>query len=149
MKKLVLATAISIASIAGSVNAADTQSVPVTAKIQGVCKFTAPIATVAFGLIDPSLTSTLSQNLIFNYRCTNKTQATLTLGTITPMSGTTGNTDTIPFTVAPLPAGVIGSGFGAGVAATNVTIAVTTVPAQYQNARVDDYTGSVVVTISP
>lgn len=148
MKKLSIAVAITLSSIVGSVYA-DTQTVPVTASIAGVCKFSGTIATVAFGLIDPSTTGTKTQPLAFAYRCTKGTTASLSLGTITPMAGATAPADSIPFAVAALPAGVLGTGFGTGSTATNVSVLVSILQADYQNVKADAYSGSVVVNIAP
>ena len=148
MKKLALVAAVAFASISGFAYA-DTQTVTVTASIAGVCKFTAAIATVAFGAIDPSTTGTKTQGLGFAYRCTKGTTATLSLGAITAMTSATTPTDTIPFTVGALPAGAIGTGFGTTSTATNVNVPVTIAQADYQNAKADSYSGSVVVSINP
>lgn len=148
MKKLPIAIAITLSSIVGSAYAA-TQTVPVTATIQGVCKFSGTIATVAFGVIDPSTTGVITSPLAFGYNCTKGTTATLTLGTITPMAGATAPIDSIPFTVGTLPAGVLGTGFGTGSTTTSVSVLVSIAQSAYQNVKADTYTGSVVVNIAP
>ena len=148
MKKLSLIAAITLSSIVGSVYA-DIQTVPVQASVIGVCKFTGTIATVVFPAIDPSTTGTKTQPLAFAYRCTKGTTGSLALGTITPMAGTILPVDSIPFSVAALPAGVVGTGFGTGSIATNVSVLVSILQADYQNVKADTYNGSVVVSISP
>lgn len=148
MKKLSIAVALTFVSIVGSSYAA-TQTVPVTASIQGVCKFSGTIATVAFGLIDPSTTGVKTSPLVFGYNCTKGTTATLTSGTPTAMTSSTTPIDTIPFQVGALPGGILGTGFGTGSTTTNVSVPVTIQQIDYQNVKADTYAGSVVITITP
>ena len=147
MKKLSLSAAIVLASVIGSAFA-DTQTVPVTAGIVGVCKFSGTTATVAFGAIDPSSTGTKTQPLPFAYKCTKGTTATISQGLLTSMVGATAPADTIPFTVS-LPSGAVGTGFGTGSTTINASGLVSIIQADYQNVKADSYAGSVLVNIAP
>lgn len=144
MKKLALVTAIALASVSGMASAADTQTVGVTASIQSICKFSGAAATVAFGLINPSVgTVAKSMPLTVPYKCTKGLTPAITTGTIVPLTlAATG--ETMVFTVDGFvtPAG---TGFTAAVNGTsNVNIALTV----WQNASAGDYVGSVVLNIN-
>lgn len=151
MKKLSLITAIILTSIAGSVFAAENQTVSVSANVQERCKFSATIAAVVFTAIDPSTTGAKTAPLSLTYRCTKGTLATaitISAGTPTAMAGTGGNTDTMAFTVGTFTAPTVGLGFAAGAASSSgATLSIA--QAAYQDVKADTYTGSVVVSISP
>ena len=149
MKKLSLAYAIALASIAGSTYALEAQVVPVTASVLGVCKFVGTIWTVSFGPIDPSTTGVKTAPLAFTYRCTKGTSPTsITASAITPMVGALASPDSIPFTVGAFAAGVLGVGFAAGAPSSGgATLSIA--QAAYQDVKADSYTGSVTVTINP
>lgn len=144
MKKLVLITAIALSTIGSFAFAKDQQTVGVTASIQGVCKFSGAAATVAFGLIDPSVAPGIkSMPLTVPYKCTKGITPAITTGTIIPLT-IAGGIEQMAFTVDAI-ATVVATGF---VSPVNGTSNVHIAPAVWQNASAGDYVGSVVLDIN-
>ena len=134
-----------LASTAGFVAAADTQTVQVTASVKQVCKFfNAPIGAIAFGAIDPNVdTGDKTATVTVPFKCTTGFTPTITQGTIVPLKETVTNT-TMAFTVDnfSVPAG---TGFSAAVNATSTARISNTV---YKDAVAGSYAGSIVLNIN-
>ena len=145
--KLVAATLLTCA--AGLAAAAGSQTLAVTASVQGICKFSAASTPLAFGSIDPS--STVNQVMTTNvlYKCTKGTTSagvTATGGLTRTMTGPTA-ADLLGYTLGFTGDTQTGAGFGAG----NLTLVVTgtITPAQFQNVSSGAYSESVTLNITP
>ena len=148
---LKIALAAVLATSAGLTFAAGTQTLAVTANVQGICKFSATSTPLAFGSIDPSLTTDKVVTANVLYKCTNKTAS---LG-VTPATGTNARSmagptlaDTLAYTLAFAGDTQTGSGFGSG---KDLTLVVTgTITAlQYQNVAAGVYSENVTLNITP
>ncbi|MDQ3059426.1 MAG: spore coat protein U domain-containing protein [Pseudomonadota bacterium] len=144
----VLAAAL-LACTAGLATAADTQTLTVSATVIGTCKFSAATNTLAFGNIDPSLTTdkVLAANVI--YKCTKNTASLGIAGTTGAMAMTSG-ANSLPFTLSIAGDTQAGKGFEPG-ATTELTAVVTgtIAVADFQNAAAGAYSKNVSLTISP
>lgn len=130
-------------SLFGAAHAADTQTVPVTATVKQVCKFSGTASTIAFGVIDPNTkTGEAEANVTLPFKCTTGFQAAITVGVITPLKS--GTTNEMAFTVDAFTVPV-GSGFSTPVNATSKAKIAESV---YKAAAAGDYTGSVVLSIN-
>ena len=144
LKTIVVA---SLACAAGLATAAGSTTLAVTASVNGVCKFSAITQPLAFGAIDPSLTTDVTASASVLYKCTNKTTSlgiTAPAGQRTMLSGT----DTLLYTLAITGDKSQGLGFGTGKDLT-ATVNGTITAAQYQNAAVGSYTENVTLNITP
>ena len=135
---------------AGFAAAAGTQSLAVTANVQGICKFSAASTPLAFGSIDPSLTvdKVMTANVL--YKCTKGTVSlgvTATGGLTRTMVGPTA-TDTLGYTLAFASDTQTGTGFGPGKDLTMVVTGTIT-PAQFQNVSSGAYSENVTLNITP
>ena len=147
---LKIAVAASLASSAGLTFAAGSQTLAVTANVQGICKFSAASTPLAFGSIDPSLTTDKVVTANVLYKCTNKTTSsgvTATGGNTRTMVGPT-LADTLAYTLAFAGDTQTGTGFGTN---GNLTLVVTgTITAlQYQNVAAGAYSENVTLNITP
>lgn len=145
-----IALAAILASSAGLTFAAGTQTLAVTANVQGICKFSAASTPLAFGSIDPSLTTDKVVTANVLYKCTNKTPSTgvtATGGNTRSMAGPT-LADTLAYTLAFTGDTQTGLGFGTN---GNLTLVVTgTITAlQYQNVAAGAYSENVTLNILP
>jgi hypothetical protein len=156
LKGLVLPVAVASALAAGSAQASDSVDITVNATIVGVCKFftASPVINITNtgtgSNIDPSLAGPASGNVNINYRCSNGTTPVFTVpasstvtcttaGTCGATTMTTGNTFT---------GGGNGTGLGSGKDLTlNVVANIT--QANYQNAQVGSYQGTMTVQVNP
>jgi len=154
LKRLLVSAAVASTFAAGSAQASDSVSVTVNATIIGVCKFFTAAPTINItntgtgSNIDPSSATTASGNAAITYKCTNGTTPIFTVpatATVTcTTSGTCGATTMTP-TVTSVNTGA-GTGFG-----NNQTLTVTAqiTNANFQNALVGPYSGSMTVSVSP
>lgn len=145
-----IACATLLASAAGLAAAADSTTLAVTASVTGLCKFSATSTPLAFGAIDPSLTTDKVVTANVLYKCTNGTASagvTATNGNARAMTGPTGSTP-MSYTLAFSGGTQAGTGFGSG---KDLTLVVTgTITAlQYQNATVGAYSENVQLNITP
>ena len=144
------AVAACLVSSASLTFAAGSQILAVTANVQGICKFSATSTPLAFGSIDPSLTTDKVVTANVLYKCTNKTASlgvTATGGNARTMVGPT-SADTLAYTLAFAGDTQTGSGFGSG---KDLTLVVTgTITAlQYQNVAAVAYSENVTLNITP
>lgn len=157
MNRLNIARIAAAALIAAASTAAfaDSQTMSVTAKVNGACKLTLSGA-MAFGTLDPSNAVDVPASVTATYRCTKGQAAgAFSVGAIatgaTGYAGTIGNgTDTIPYTVKWTdPAAFTGAGFGSSAASKTVTLNGSILGTDYPNVSAGNYTGSVAVQILP
>ncbi len=152
---LVRGTAALIAVLAGSAVAADSITVPVSATIQGVCKFfTSPVPTLyivttgsgSTGYIDPSLAAVATGSVNVDYKCTKGQSPTfaLTGGSALTLTGPASST-----MIATMSIGTGSAGLGFAAAAQSVTLTGTIASTIYQGANAGTYTGSQTVTVNP
>ena len=139
-----------LACTAGFAAALDSQTLAVTASVTGICKFSSTSTPLAFGAIDPSLTTakTISANVL--YKCTKGTPSlgvTATGGTTRSMTGPT-PTDLLGYSLAFSSGTQTGTGFGSGQDLTLVVNGTITA-AQYQNVAAGAYTENVTLNITP
>jgi hypothetical protein len=131
-----------LASTAGLVAAAGTQTVPVNAVVKQVCKFDGAAAAIDFGTLDPNVdTGVKTAAVSVPYKCTKGFTPTVTKGTIVPL---TSGANTMAFTVDDFTEAA-GTGFSAAVNATSTARIVET---EYKDAAAGTYVGSIVVDIN-
>lgn len=153
LTRLMLPVAAACALAAGTAQASDSVQVTVNATITGVCKFftSSPVINItnSAGGIDPSLGGPASGNVDILYRCSNGTSPGFTVPasvTITCTGGTCGSSNMAP-TVTSTNTGA-GTGLGSGKDQTlNVVAQIT--QANYQNAPVGSYSGTMTVSVTP
>lgn len=146
--------AVALASAAGLAAAADTQSLSVTASVTSVCKFNSgQTPTIAFGALDPATgIAVTAPSATANFRCTKGASATVTQGNGLYASGTqkrlkaAGSADYIDYSIALTGASVTGAGFGTDL---TVTATGTIAAGAYVNAPADNYSDTVVLSVSP
>lgn len=150
-----LAVATAAASLCCTLaNAADTQSMAVSASVQGICKLTS-VPAMGFGSLDPSATADATASSAVIYKCTKGTSPTSfsvgasTTGTYngTLTSGTTA--DTIPYAVTWTAPSTAGTGLGTAITGTTVTLSGTILNANYVNVTAASYAQSVAIVIAP
>lgn len=144
LKAIVVA---SLACAAGFAAAADSTTLAVSATVSGVCKFSATSQPLAFGTIDPSLTTDKTMTADVKYKCTNKTNS-LGIAGITGAHSMSSGADSLAYTLAIVGDKGAGVGFGTGKDLT-ATVTGTITAAQYQNAAAGSYTENVALTITP
>lgn len=148
LKAVVIAT---LTCAVGLAAAADSQTLGVTASVTATCKFSANNTPLAFGAIDPSLTTdkVVTANVV--YKCSKGTPSTgvtpATGGTTRTMTHTD-TTSTLAYTLGFSGGTQTGTGFGSG---QDLTLVVTgTITAlQYQNASAGAYSENVTLNITP
>jgi hypothetical protein len=154
LKRLLLCAAVASAFAAGSAQASDNVNVTVNATIIGVCKFftASPVINITNtgtgSNIDPSSATTATGNAAITYKCTNGTTPVFTVpgtATVTCTTAATCNTTTMTPTVSSVNTGA-GTGFG-----NNQTLTVTAqiTNANFQNALVGSYSGTMNVSVTP
>ena len=157
VRSIMLLAALATVSIVRPATAADSITVPVSATIQGVCKFnTSPIPTLyivntgsgASGFIDPSLAGNATGTANLTYSCTKGQAPTLALtgGASLTLTGTGAPAPTMVATMS-LGAGATGTGFG--TAPLTVALTGTIASTIYQSATLGTYTANQVVTVNP
>ena len=147
-KKVIAALAAMLMSAAA--HAGDNHSITVSGSVSGTCKFNSPSSTVNL-TIDPTATSTVTQNAAVVYRCTNGTAPAFALSSGSTSSATGGNlvngSESIPYTFSSTSGGN-GTGMGAGNDKTfSVTVSVN--QANAANVTPAAYTDSIAITLTP
>lgn len=127
--------------------AADTQSVGVTATVNGVCKFkTGAVLSADFAPINPSSGGTLEATVAVPYQCTKGLTPTITAPSSTgTLTRTAGGTMSYGIAITGITAG---TGFSSGAVATSASFTATLLPAAYQDAVAGDYASTVVLTMN-
>lgn len=154
--RTVAATALAIGA-SGAFAATDTATLAVTASIAAVCKVTLS-GPMAFGALDPTLTTDATKSVTASYQCTKGTPVTSftvggsSSGTYTSpvgMAGTGSNTDKIPFAIGwTTPAAFTGDGLGAAGTARTVTLNGTIANADYVTKTPDSYSTSIGIAVN-
>ena len=136
--------------VSGAAAAGDNHTVTVNATVNGTCKFNAASSTVNLTL-DPTASSTVTQNASILYRCTKGTAPTFAFSSGSTSSGTGGNlvngTESIAYTFTNTPGGS-GSGLGAGNDKT-LGLAVSVNQANAANVTPNVYTDTIAITLTP
>ena len=145
VKAIVVAT---MACAAGLATAAGSTNLAVSATVNGVCKFSATSQPLAFGAIDPSLTSNVTTTAAVKYKCTNKTSSGGITGIAGPHNMTTTASDLLAYTLTIAGDTGAGTGFGTNGDLT-ATVTGTITALQYQGAVAGSYTDTVVLNITP
>lgn len=136
--------------VSGAAAAGDNHTVTVNATVNGTCKFNAGTSTVNLTL-DPSASSTVTQNASILYRCTNGTAPTFALASGSTSSATGGNlvngAESIAYTFTSTSGGS-GSGMGTGNDKT-FGLSVSVNQANAANVSPNVYTDSIAITLTP
>jgi spore coat protein U-like protein len=151
MKTKLLATAAALAlGMTSAVQAADTNTLTVTADINGACGFQLPTSTLAFGVLDPTSVADATASVDIDYWCTVGTTAATVAGDGDHFSGSRrmndGGTNYIPYDLGL--AGHTGTGLGKSTPLT-MTVTGTIANGDYVNAAVGAYADTVVLTLTP
>lgn len=144
--------ALILSSIAGMASAAGSQTLAVSATIAAICKFSAASTPLAFGSIDPSLSTDKVVTANVLYKCSNGTASagvTATGGLTRTMTDTVTPANTLGYTLSFSGGTQTGTGFGSGKDLTLVVTGTITA-AQYQNAVASTtYAENVTLNITP
>ncbi len=153
MKRLIVTVAaLALFAVEGSAFALSTNTISVSATVNGTCKFSSGTSTLAFGLLDPAVATDAIGTVNPTFWCTKGAAYSIAndlgahaSGTAIRMQHATILTEFIPYTLA-----YTGAGSGLGKS-TPVTLAVTgtILNADYVNAAAGNYTDTVVLTITP
>ena len=147
-KKMIAALAAILVS--GAAAAGDNHTVTVNATVNSTCKFNAASSTVNLTL-DPTASSTVTQNASILYRCTKGTAPTFAFSSGSTSSGTGGNlvngAESIAYTFTNTPGGS-GSGLGTGNDKT-LGLAVSVNQANAANVTPNVYTDTIAITLTP
>jgi spore coat protein U-like protein len=155
MKRLfVVAVAIALTAIGGTVMAVDTATVTVSATVSPTCKFSSPTAALAFGVLPaPAADTTVSAPL--NFWCTTGATYTITdddglyktgLNANRMRSTGAGPAQFMPYSFSYAPAS--GTGTGPSTPIT-LTITGTVLGTNYASLPGDVYQDTVTLTINP
>lgn len=135
---------------AGLAAAAGSTALAVSATVSGICTFSAVSTPLAFGTIDPSLSTNKVVTANVLYKCTKGTASlgVSATGGLTRTMSSTVPVDTMAYTLALSGGTQTGTGFGAG---NDLTLVVTgTITAlQYQNVSAAAYSENVTLNITP
>lgn len=155
MKKTIISIVVlTFVMAAAFAEAQDTNTLTVSANVVGTCKFNSNASTLAFGALDPSLTTNATASTTTSFWCTKGASYSLTDDDGLYDTGVNANrmrhaidaTEFIPYTLTYTPT----SGTGTGkTTPTTMTIDGTIANAAYVNALAGDYADTVVVTINP
>lgn len=133
---------------AGFAQAAGSADINVSATVQGICKFQAASADLAFGSLDPSGGVDATASGSIDYKCTNGTAApTVSFNSGTGSRTMSGGGNTLAYTIT-LGSTVAGTGFGSGQEKT-LTLGGTISAANLENAKAGLYTETVQININP
>lgn len=135
-----------------SAQAADTNTLTVTASVTGTCKFVSATSTLAFGALDPSSAADGTATGSAQYWCTKGAAATVTAGNGDNFSGSrrlkhASLAEFIPYALT-MPSGATGTGDGPANPIT-LSLAGTITNANYINASAGNYSDTVVLTVNP
>lgn len=137
-----------LACSAGLASAGGTQILAVSATVPGTCKFSAASTPLAFGSIDPTSTTAVTQTANVVYRCTKNTASLGITGTAGAHTMTSG-TDTLAYTMSITGDTRPGTGFGAAGTDLTAVVTGTIAAADFQTAAAGTYTEDVTLTITP
>lgn len=147
-KKLIAALVAMLVS--GAAAAGDNHTVTVNATVNGTCKFNAGTSTVNLTL-DPTASSTLTQNASILYRCTKGTAPAFALASGSTSSATGGNlvngAESIAYTFSSTSGGA-GTGLGTGNDKT-LGVSVSVNQANAANVTPNVYTDTIAITLTP
>lgn len=147
-KKMIAALMVMLVS--GAAAAGDNHTVTVNATVSGTCKFNAGTSTVNVTL-DPTASSTVTQNASILYRCTKGTAPTFALASGSTSSATGGNlvngAESIAYTFSSTSGGS-GSGMGTGNDKT-LGLSVSVNQANAANVTPNVYTDTIAITLTP
>jgi spore coat protein U-like protein len=153
--RAIAAAAIAFAA-ASAFAGTDGTNLTVTATVGAKCKVTT--TNMAFGSLDPTLSTDATTTATASYKCTKGTAVTSfavnsitagATGTTGVMSGTAGNTDTSTYGIKwTNPTAFTGDGLGASGTAKSVTLNGTILNANYVNVTPDSYTGTIGVAVN-
>ena len=147
-KKLIAALAALLMS--GAAAAGDNHTVTVNATVNGTCKFNAAASTVNLTL-DPTASSTVTQNASIQYRCTNGTAPVFALASGSTSSATGGNlvngSESIAYTFSSASGGS-GTGMGTGKD-KSLDLSVSVNQANAANVTPAVYTDTIAITLNP
>lgn len=156
MKKwLVLSVLMSLAAgFTGSALAADSNTLTVTASVQGSCRFNSATSTLAFGALDPSLDTDATASTSVDFWCTRGSNYSISDDDGLYETGVDANrmrhavtaTEYIPYTLTYNPASGTGSGRTSPI---TLDISGSILNADYVNALAGDYADTVVLSITP
>jgi spore coat protein U-like protein len=136
--------------VSGAAAAGDNHTVTVNATVSGTCKFNAGTSTVNVTL-DPTASSTVTQNASILYRCTKGTAPTFALASGSTSSATGGNlvngAESIAYTFSSTSGGS-GSGMGTGNDKT-LGLSVSVNQANAANVTPNVYTDTIAITLTP
>jgi len=137
---------------------ADTSQLAVSAVVlsRSTCNFLTGAATLNFGTIDPSSSTTVNASTTMRFWCLGYTGSTTFSvqagnGLYSPGAGlrrvrhTTSTTDYMAYSLNITPA----SGTIGWLATQTITISGSIVPTEFQNARVGAYSDTVVISLDP
>ena len=145
-----LMAALMVMLVSGTAAAGDNHTVTVNATVNGTCKFNAATSTVNLTL-DPTASSTVTQNASILYRCTKGTAPAFAFSSNSTSSGTGGNlkngAETIAYTFTNTPGGS-GSGMGTGNDKT-LDLAISVNQANAANVTPNVYTDTIAITLTP
>ena len=131
-------------------HAGDNHSVTVNGSVSSTCKFNAGTSTVNLTL-DPTASSTVTQNASVAYRCTKGTSPAFALSSGSTSSATGGNlvngAESIPYTFSSTSGGA-GSGMAAGNDKT-LALSVSVNQANAANVTPAVYTDTIAITLTP
>lgn len=152
MKKLVVVVIVIALFAAVESSVAATNTLSVSASVSGTCRFNSATSTLAFGALDPSLSTDATATSSTTFWCTKDTTYSITNdGGLHNSSGPRMQHATIPaefipytLTLSPL----TGSGSGKATPVT-LNISGTIVNANYINAAAGNYADTVVITVTP
>jgi spore coat protein U-like protein len=148
--KKAIVTAVAALLMSAAAHAADNHSVTVNGSVSGTCKFNSAASTVNLTL-DPTATSTVTQNASVAYRCTKGTSPAFALTSGSTSSATGGNlvngTESIPYTFSSTSGGA-GSGMSAGNDKT-LSLSVSVNQGNAANVTPAVYTDSIAITLTP
>ena len=145
-----IAAALAAILMSAAAHAGDNHSVSVNGTVSGNCKFNSPSSTVNL-TIDPTASSTVTQNASVVYRCTKGTTPAFALSSGSTSSATGGNlvngAESIPYTFSSVSGGN-GTGMGAGNDKT-LAVSVSVNQANAANVTPAVYTDSIAITLTP
>ena len=154
---LTILVVMAVVAAAGSVYAAGSATINVSATVAGICKFSTASSNLAFGTLNPDIAAADAPGSgTIQFWCTKGVAAPAfaisgyTLGTVRQMSGTGANTDKLDYSIDAL-APDANTNLGPSSPRT-LTISGTARVAGasgYNSIAADSYTDSVTLTVTP
>ncbi len=152
MKKLaVVMVAMMIVGMAATAMAADTNTLTVSATVQGACKFVSTTSTLAFGALDPSVGTNVNGTGTTQFWCTKGVTESITADNGLNFAASRQmkdpvSTDVIPYSLTLTPDGNPNSG---PTSPRTLTIAGTVLGTDYITKTAGSYSDTVMLTITP